>query len=133
MSISYLLSTYVANPVSLIGLGLVWGTVALTHFKGPHTGDELRIVSGVILVLFGDVAWFVSNLLSQNWLGAGMDVFWFTVLIILWFRWKPRRKRKIKKLIGAKAKALRDKIVRKLKDARNRVPRPSLRPVPVPA
>jgi hypothetical protein len=123
------LSTYVAFPLGILGNVLILGTIWFSWWKGPHTHDMERVLAGVLLIFIADITWLVSDLIGHHWVAALSDVGWTVVLILIWFGRPPKWKKKAK-LIGAKAKALRDKIVRKLKDAR---PRVRLRvPVPVP-
>jgi hypothetical protein len=128
--VSSILATYVAYPMGFGGLILIFGTVFMAWWKGPHTHDVDRILIGAVFIIVSDIIWVISDLLAHDWLGAGADVGWTAILIWVYFGKPPKWRKKAMKLIGAKAKALRDKIVRKLKNAR---PRVRLRvPVPVP-
>ena len=133
MGISTVLSTYIAHPLGLTGLALLWGTIFMTTWKGPHTGDDLRIAAGCVLIIIANAALLFSQLLAHDWAGAACTTGWiaFFIILISGGSWRNQRKR-IKKLLGAKAKAARAKVVKKLKDARGRIPKPSLRPNPAP-
>jgi hypothetical protein len=130
--VSNIFLVYVGWPLGITGISLIWGTVLMTWLKGPHTGDSLRITAGILAIITANIFFFISNLLTHDWIGAGSDVFWIAFIITTNFR-KPRQRKKIRKLIGNKAKAVKARISKRLKNARDRMPRPSLRPIPVPS
>jgi hypothetical protein len=84
------------------------------------------------LFALSDACFVIQYLLQPAYLPAA----WFTVCgaACAWSWWnyhsKHRRKRKAAATLGAKSRALRDALVRRVREL---TPRPALRPVPVPA
>lgn len=101
-------------------------------------GIVLDVRHGTLLTAHPDSpwGWFLGGSalsclglgLQHDWLLASFQAFVAALLFIAWQRQGPRRRKRLRKLLGAKSKALRDAIVRKARQARQ--PRHVLRPVP---
>jgi len=109
---TWLLAAVIAGP-SLAGTLAGWG---YPHADGRRyawwaLGDGLTVPG--LLVLH---AWPAAAML------AALAAWW------AWQWWNRRRKSRAKAWLGAKSKAVRDALVRKLREARK--PRPVLRPAP---
>lgn len=96
--------------------------LVLGAYLMPRAPWRPMIAAGFLIFLIGDV-------LTRRWLPAGIDAAVLALYARSWWNGSRRRKRATDAL-GAKSRALRDALVRK---AREVVPRPGLRPVPVPS
>ena len=132
MNVADFLTYVIAYPIAISGVIIIWSVVYMKRRRGPRISDEFMLEAGAILVIIANIIIFVADLLTRNWVGAGMMTFWTALIVVIYFRNWPRDRKKIRKLIGSKAKAIRARIVKKFRDARNRLPRPGLKPLPVP-
>ena len=109
----------------------------IMFFLGLRRISELQvdifIFTGFLLGVIGNVLYAIYYTIHGN-LGQVAFFMAITVMDILWviYLWKRIRKDKdrIRKALGAKSRALRDKLVRELKKLK---PRPGLVPQPSPS
>jgi hypothetical protein len=134
LSVSHLIFAYIAFPLGITGAVLIFCALSQSLQNGLHGRDELVMKAGALLIMLADFAWFTSAFLAHHWAEAASDFICMLVIAAVYFCKRPPRWRKVKKLLGAKAKALRAKLAEKIRDSRDRareLPRRRL-PVPVP-
>lgn len=126
----------VAYPMNWAGCGLIWYTVFKLWRGGPSESDDLTTSLGYLLIVISDIIQIICDLAAGDVGTACATGGWLVLIIVIW-GWKgpPKTKKKIKKLLGDKAKAAKAKMLRKLREAGDHLPKPgSLRlPLPVPA
>lgn len=114
-------------------LSCSWPAVLLFCIMQRRQGHEhaawLAGFAMLCVFLFADVVNLIVYLHDRNWVQAAI---WLVNLgIAIWaFRsgWRNKRRKKAMEALGAKSRALRDKLAEKMRDA---MPHPA--PVPVPA
>lgn len=112
-----------SHPYEWAGAALIVAGLflPLLPFRFSYLG-VLASAAGILVYLCGDIA-------TRQWTDVGVDV---VVIAWVWWRSRPRgKRRKTTAVLGAKAKAARDALVRRAREVAQ--PRPVLRPVPVPS
>jgi hypothetical protein len=126
---------YFAYPVGWIGAGLVWFTVFGMFKKGPKADDDEVLGLGYVMIIVSDIIEIFCYLTEKEYALAIETGGWLTLLLVF-FMWKgpPKWKKKVKKLLSDKARQAKEKIVKKMREAGEKLPRPGWRlPLPVPA
>jgi hypothetical protein len=127
--------TLVAYPIGWAGCGLIWYTIFTKWRHGLSENDDLIMSLGYLLIIAGDIIQAVCYLLMRDFADACATGGWVVLILILW-GWKgpPKTKKKIKKLLGDKAKAAKAKMLKKMREAGDHLPKPGeWLPSPVPA
>ena len=100
--------TVIANVLWVLGAAAITTAVLAAGVMGRKREGWLLAVSG--LTLFA-----VECTLERSWPGAAWNAAW--VAVLLGRDWWNRKGRKTVKLLGVKAKAARDAIVRRAREA----------------
>jgi hypothetical protein len=110
----------VAYPIGWAGCGLIWYTIFTKWRHGLSENDDLIMSLGYLLIIAGDIIQAVCYLLMRDFADACAT--------------GPKTKKKIKKLLGDKAKAAKAKMLKKMREAGDHLPKPGeWLPSPVPA
>lgn len=126
---------FVVYPLGWIGAGLIWYTIFSVWRNGPNESDDLTMALGYLVIVVSDVMQIICDLLIHDFVSACTTGGWLVLLIVIW-TWKgpPSVKKKVKKLLGDKARAVKAKIVKKMREAGDHLPKPGWgSPLPVPA
>lgn len=114
-------------------LAFTWPSVLMfcimQRWRGHEHAAWLAGYATLCVFLFADVVNLIVYLHDRNW---GQAAVWLLNLgLAIWglnSGWRNKRRKKATELLGAKSRALRDKLVKKIRDA---APHPA--PIPVPA
>ena len=81
-----------------------------------------------LILAGGNLAFALAEAIQADWPGAGVNG--SLAVLLLWFWWLDHKRRKDRAplALGAKSKALRDALVRRMRQVAK--PRPVLRPAP---
>ena len=126
---------FVAYPMVWIGTGLVWYTIFSLWRHGPSENDDLTMSLGYLLIVVSDIIQVICYLLIRDYTSACTTGGWVVLMILFW-SWKgpPKTKKKIKKLLGDKARVAKAKMLKKMREAGDHLPKPGWGPpLPVPA
>lgn len=81
------------------------------------------------LFALGNGCWTIEHALRGDWASMGISGACAGICVIAWWAGRRRRKRRrALEMLGAKSRALRDQLVRRVRETA--IPRPVLRPVP---
>ena len=97
--------------------------VLVAAFMLPWISTDVRrllSIAGFVIFLAGDIV-------TRQWGAVVLDV--VVIGVIAWQWWRRGRGKRAAKILGAKSRALRDALVRKVRESAR--PRPGLQPVPV--
>ena len=115
------------NVVYPGGFLAVYLTMTVLNIRGQQLAAATAGITMIIIFMFGDVVNVIVYLHDRNWAQAA---FWVAVfianLLILRFLQKNGKLRRTRELLGAKSRALREKLEKKMRHA---APHPA--PVPV--
>lgn len=133
----YYFLNFLVFPLGYVGTALIWYTIFMLWRKGPSTNDHMMLALGWLCIVTSDILQIIYFLAVGNWLQAFITSGWLTLILVFgWWKTPPKYKKKAKKFLGDKARATRARLVKKLKDARDRIRIPDprgLRPVPLPS
>ena len=112
-----------------VGMMLLFRVMALTLSRTPEArADGLRLA--VRMGAYGNGGAAVGAAYGHAWLSMTAFIV-IGGLVLLWIWWRRKKRRNAAALLGAKSRALRDALVRRVKESGKA--RPALRPVPVPS
>jgi hypothetical protein len=104
-------------------LMLLVGAILKWLLCSQYAGYWLSL--GLLMFLIGDVLSLTVNLLSNNYFQATLNFLILAGAVWLFSLGGRPKRRKTKKLIGEKSRALRDRLVKSMKPARQHLPNPA--------